>query len=118
MLPVTTGIARDGRFFFTECDAPHAALETLVRLYAKGLREPLAFFPKSAWAWIDGERSVSKAIAAFRPGGFNEYAEGKDAGYVLALRGRPDPFSPPAIDEFIANADAVFGPLRACLEQE
>ena len=118
VLPVTTGIARDGRFFFTECEQPKAALETLVRLYAKGLREPLAFFPRAAWAWIDGDRNVSKAIAAFRPGGYNEYAEGNDAGYRLALRGQPDPFSAARIAEFTANAEAVFGPLCACLELE
>ena len=118
VLPVTTGIARDGRFFLTECDDPRAQLETLVRLYAQGLREPLAFFPRAAWAWIEGERSLAKAIAAFRPGGFNEYAEGNDAGYRLALRGRPDPFTAPAVDHFIANADAVFAPLRSCLERE
>jgi exodeoxyribonuclease V gamma subunit len=118
VLPVTTGIARDGRFFFTECDAPVVALETLVRLYAKGLREPLAFFPRAAWAWMDNDRNVSKAIAAFRPGGFNEFAEGNDAAYRLALRGRPDPFSADVLDEFTANAAAVFEPLLACLERE
>jgi len=118
VLPVTTGIARDGRFFFTECDTPVAALEMLVRLYAKGLREPLAFFPRAAWAWIDSDRNLSKAIAAFRPGGFNEFAEGNDAAYRLALRGRPDPFSAEVVDEFTANAAAVFEPLLACLERE
>jgi exodeoxyribonuclease V gamma subunit len=118
VLPVTTGIARDGRFFFTECEQPAVQLRTLVGLYAKGLREPLAFFPRAAWAWIDGERNVSKAIAAFRPGGYNEYAEGNDPGYRLALRGQPDPFSAARVDEFTANAQAVFGPLRDCLEIE
>jgi len=119
VLPVTTGIARDGRFFLTECEAPKAALEQLLRLYAKGLREPLAFFPRSAWAWIEGDRDgPAKAAAVFRPGGFNEYAEGEDAGIRLALRGRPDPFSPEVVDEFYAHAMAVFEPLRACLEVE
>ncbi len=117
-LPVTTLVASDRRFFLTECERPMAVLETLLRLYAQGLREPLAFFPKAAWAWIDGEQSLSKAIAAFRPGGFNEFAEGADAGYRLALRGRPDPFSAPAVDAFTANALAVFEPLRACLEAD
>jgi exodeoxyribonuclease V gamma subunit len=118
VLPVTTGIARDGRFFLTECDDPRAQLETLVRLYAQGLREPLAFFPRAAWAWIDNERNLTKAAAEFRPGGYNEYAEGNDAGYRLALRGLPDPFSSPAVDAFTANAEAVFAPLRDCLEVE
>jgi exodeoxyribonuclease V gamma subunit len=119
VLPVTTAIARDGRFFLTECEAPRAALEQLLRLYAKGLREPLAFFPRSAWAWIEGDRDgPAKAAAVFRPGGFSGYAEGEDAGIRLALRGRPDPFSPEVVDEFYGNAMAVFEPLRACLEVE
>ena len=121
VLPVTTGIARDGRFFLTEPDAPAATLEALVRLYARGLREPLAFFPRSAWAWIDGggdHADAAKAAATFRPGGFNEFAEGRDAGIRLALRGRPDPFATEVVDEFYANAQAIFGPLRACLEVE
>ena len=119
VVPVTTGIARDGRFFLNECDDPRAVLETLVRLYARGLREPLALFPRAAWEWINGDRDgPSKAIAAFRPGGFNEYAEGNDAGYRLALRGRPDPFAPEVVDAFYANAAAVFEPLLACLEIE
>ena len=119
VLPVTTGIARDGRFFLTECEDPRARLEALVRLYTQGLREPLAFFPRAAWDWINGDRQgPAKAIAAFRPGGFNEYAEGHDAGYRLALRGRPDPFAPEAVDAFYANAAAVFEPLLACLEVE
>ena len=119
VLPVTTGIARDGRFFLTECDDPRARLETLVRLYAQGLREPLAFFPRAAWEWLHGDRQgPAKAVAAFRPGGFNEYAEGRDAGYRLALRGRPDPFAPEVVEAFYANARAVFEPLIACLEVE
>jgi exodeoxyribonuclease V gamma subunit len=119
VLPVTTGIARDGRFFLTECEQPVAALETLVRLYAQGLREPLAFFPRTAWEWINGDQQgPAKAIAAFRPGGFNEYAEGHDAAYRLALRGRPDPFSPEVVAAFYANAHAVLDPLLACLERE
>ena len=118
VLPVTTGIARDGRFFLNEVDAPLATLEALVRLYARGLREPLAFFPKAAWAYLDGDANLSRAEAAFRPGGFALFAEGADAGYRLALRGRPDPFSASAVDDFIACARTVFDPLRASLELE
>jgi len=116
VLPVTTGIARDGRFFLTECDDPRQALEALLRLYAQGLREPLAFFPRAAWAWIEGDRQgPGKAIAAFRPGGFNEFAEGDDPAYRLALRGRPDPFAREVVGDFYANAEAVFDPLKNCL---
>ncbi|MEP6503789.1 MAG: exodeoxyribonuclease V subunit gamma, partial [Betaproteobacteria bacterium] len=116
--PVTTLVASDGRAFLNECEQPMAVLETLLRLYAQGLREPLAFFPRAAWAWIDGDRSLAKAVAEFRPGRFKEFAEGADAGYRLALRGRPDPFTEPAVHAFTAHAEAVFEPLRACLEIE
>ncbi|MFL6696277.1 MAG: hypothetical protein ACJ8GJ_03855, partial [Vitreoscilla sp.] len=78
-----------------------------------------AFFPRAAWEWMNGDRQgPAKAAAAFRTGGFSDYAEGHDAGYRLALRGRPDPFSPEVVDEFYANAMAVFDPLIACLEVE
>ena len=117
-LPVTTGVARDGRFFFTECTDAAAQLQTLVGLYARGLREPLAFFPKAAWAWLESDRNAGKAAAVFRPGGYSEFAEGADAGYRLALRGRPDPFEGAALAEFDANASAVFEPLRACLGED
>ncbi len=119
MLPVATGIGRDGSFFLTECEQPRPALEALLRLYAQGLREPLAFFPRAAWEWFNGDQQgPAKAVAAFRPGGFNEYAEGNDAGYRLALRGRPDPFAPEVVEAFYANARAVFAPLAQCLEAE
>ena len=119
MLPVTTGIAKDGNFFLTECDEPRAVLESLMRLYAQGLREPLAFFPRAAWAWIEGDQDgPSRAIAAFRPGAFTEFAEGNDTAYRLALRGRPDPFAPEAVEAFYANARTVFEPLKACLETD
>jgi exodeoxyribonuclease V gamma subunit len=117
MLPVTTGIGRDGRFFLTECESPVAVLESLVRLYARGLREPLAFFPKSAWAFVEGDDNLAKAAAAFRPGRFAEHAESADDGVRLAWRGRPDPLAEPAA-EFVQLAHAVYGPLRACLEIE
>jgi exodeoxyribonuclease V gamma subunit len=118
VLPVTTGIARDGRFFLTECADPIARLEALVRLYVQGLREPLAFFPRSSWAWVASDGDLARAIAEFRPGPHNDYAEGDDAGVRLALRGRPDPFSDAAVSAFTANAQAVFAPLRDCLEGE
>ena len=116
VLPVTTGIARDGRFFFTEADAPAATLETLLRLYAKGLREPLAFFPRSAWAWLEGDRDgPAKAIARFRPDAFNDFAEGQDAGYPPRAARPPDPFAPELVRDFYDIAQTVFGPLRDCL---
>ena len=115
--PITTGIGRDGRFFLDECDEPLQVLESLVRLYAHGLREPLAFFPKASWAFVDGEGSLAKAGAMFRPGRMPGWSESEDEGVRLALRGRPDPLAEPAL-EFARLAGLVFDPLRACLETE
>jgi exodeoxyribonuclease V gamma subunit len=113
----TTGISRDGRWYLDECPDPLAALERLVGLYVRGLREPLSFFPKAAWAYLESDDNLSKAEAVFRPASFALFpSEGEDAGYQLALRGRPNPFAPHASGEFVDCAHAVFDPLRASLK--
>jgi exodeoxyribonuclease V gamma subunit len=117
---VTTGIGRDGRYTLRPCPEPRAVLATLVGLYARGLREPLAFFPESSWALVDQGLDVARAAQVFRPLAnlpSAAWAEGNDAGVRLALRGRPDPFGPAGSAELVACARAVFGPLRACLVQ-
>jgi exodeoxyribonuclease V gamma subunit len=129
----TTGIGRvaghgpggpggpGGRFTLRACPEPRAVLATLVGLYARGLREPLAFFPESSWALVDQGLDVARAAQVFRPPAISPaaaWAEGNDAGVRLALRGRPDPFGPAGAAELVACARAVFDPLRACLETE
>jgi len=118
---ITTGIGRDGRYTLTPCAEPRAVLATLVGLYARGLREPLTFFPKSSWALVDTGLDVARAAQVYRPSGNlpgAAWAEGNEAGVRLALRGRPDPFGPAGEAELVACARAVFDPLRACLVTE
>jgi hypothetical protein len=91
-----------------------------VGLYARGLREPLPFFPESSWALVDGGLDVARAAQVFRPPANSPaagWAEGNDAGVRLALRGRADPFGPAGSAELVACARAVFDPLRACLKE-
>jgi len=117
---VTSGIGRDGRYTLRACPEPRAVLATLVGLYARGLREPLAFFPDSSWALVDQGLDVARAAQVFRPPAnvpSARWAEGNEAGIRLALRGRPDPFGPAGSAELVACARAVFDPLRACLDQ-
>jgi len=82
-------------------------LADLVRLYARGLREPLPFFPKAAWKYVrDG--SVSAAQGAWRVTKDTPHAEGADPAYQLAFRGIADPL---AATDFYELARKVFGPV-------
>ena len=112
---VTVWHARDATLRFDPCEDPRAALQTLVQLYWRGLREPLAFFPKTSWAYVEKHDSLSAATQVWRVTPQWPHAEGADAAYRLALRGRPDPLGA-GLAEFHACAHAVFDPLRACLE--
>ncbi len=90
-------------------EQPAELLQDLVRLYRRGLCEPLEFFPKSAWAYVDRQESLSAAGQAWYPTKDRPFAEGADAAYRLALRGRGDALS----GEFIELTRRVFGPARS-----
>ncbi|MDT3672370.1 MAG: exodeoxyribonuclease V subunit gamma [Aromatoleum sp.] len=113
--PATEWHSRDGRYRLRPVaspDAARAALATLVALYRDGLRRPLAFFPKSAWAWAANGESSYMAVQKWTGGGKPEFGERKDAAIRLAFRGLPDPLD----DAFYSNAAAVFGPLIAYID--
>jgi exodeoxyribonuclease V gamma subunit len=109
--PATTWVARDGVLRLRAPADPLALLAALLRLYRRGLQQPLAFFPRSAWAYVDKGDSVNAALGVWRSSRFRRWAEGDDAACRLALRGRPDPFGD-GLDAFHALAHAVFDPLR------
>jgi exodeoxyribonuclease V gamma subunit len=108
--PRTRWQARDGLFELGEAPHPQRTLAELLALYRQGLMRPLRFFPRSAWAFMEGHESLSRARAAWR-GAPQRPGEGEDAGYRLALRGCADPLD----EEFVRCARVVFGPLRRCL---
>jgi hypothetical protein len=72
----------------------------------------LPFFPKAAWAFVDGEGSFDAARRVFEPGPRQPHAEGADAAIRLAWRGRGDMLG----GDFASVALAVFGPLREHVE--
>ena len=109
----TRWLARDQTLVLPAVDDVAEALRQLLGLYLRGLREPLYFFPKSAWQYMQAGRSASKAVATWRATRDRPFGEQADAAYRLALRGRPDPMSDGFAD-FDACAQAVFGPLLAC----
>ena len=99
-------------------DKPVEILADLVRLYRRGLSEPVHFFPKAAWAFCgkDGEGSggLSKATAVWQVTKDRPFGEAADAAYRLALRGRGDPLN----DEFDTLANTVFGPLQDHIDRK
>lgn len=106
---------RDGPFHFRSCDDPLAVLQSLVRLYAQGMVEPLYCFPRTAWAWLRPGGSLSKARQAWTVSPRRPHAEQGDAAHRLALRGLPDPLRE-GLPRFEATARALFEPLLQHLD--
>jgi exodeoxyribonuclease V gamma subunit len=86
------------------------ALRKLVALREAGLREPLAFAPRSGWKYYTAstaERGIEAARKQWQ-GSDRTWGEGTGGAYEIALRGR-DPFADrEALRAFVANAIAVF----------
>jgi exodeoxyribonuclease V gamma subunit len=86
------------------------ALRTLMALRASGLREPLAFAPRSGWKYYSAataERGIEEARKQWQ-GSSRTWGEGTGTAYELALRAR-DPFADrEALRTFVANTITVF----------
>jgi len=94
---------------------PAELLGDLASLFLKGLEEPLAFFPRSSWAWMetltekdDLEKAMKKADAKF------------EDGFKFAGERNSDPWFSAAFprlrladikDSFTALARRVYGPM-------
>jgi exodeoxyribonuclease V gamma subunit len=85
-------------------------LADLVGLYRHGLRGPLPFFPRAAYAACEAKKDPLKAARkACEPSTAPDaFGDGDDPYNALAFRGR-DPFD----DDFLALARRIFDPLRA-----
>ena len=108
----TRWLSRDGEFSFGPVPGAAAVLTQLLQLYARGLCEPVHFFPKSAWAFMVGGQNWAKAQARWRSTPRTPHGEDSDPAYALALRGVDNPLD----GDFAACAVGVFGPLLACLD--
>ena len=101
----TRWISRDGEVrFHPVSDAP-SLLEHLMRLYRRGLSEPIHFFPKTAWEYIKTGRNLGKAGAVWHKKYGGGRGEEEHAAYRFALRGVSDPLDA----DFRACAESVFG---------
>lgn len=99
--------SRDGRYRLPPLDDARGPLAALLALYREGLRRPIHFYPKAAWAYARSDGNLARARAAWRRDGFNPYGEEGDSACALALRGIDDPLD----DEFTRCAETVFDPL-------
>jgi len=86
-------------------------LEGLVRLYARGLSEPLRFFPKSAWARVSQGR-MGAAHQEWRSHSRRPFGEDRNAAFQLAFRGIANPLD----RVFETLAEQIFRPLLNALD--
>ena len=105
--PRTHWLSLDKPLHLRAPEQPKAILRELLGIYRRALCEPVHFFPKAAWTYMEKGQSPSKAEQAWRVTKDRPYAEGSKVAYRLALRGRADPLN----EEFFTLAQAVFGPL-------
>jgi exodeoxyribonuclease V gamma subunit len=86
------------------------ALRVLLDLRSQGLRQPIAFAPRSGWKYYSAKNPDSGLKAARNQwqGGDRQWAEGGQPAYALALRAR-DPFvSRDSLTEFVKITTALF----------
>ena len=103
----TTWISRDGRYVLPPVPDARERLGELMSLYAEGLRIPLHFFPKSAWAYVtEGTLGAAQQKWLTLPSHLFP-REDHDPSYRLCLRGVPDPLDA----AFERSAHIVLDPL-------
>ena len=110
----TRWISRNGEYRLRPCADAEGVLKELLALYRRGLREPIHFFPKSAWKYIIGGESLSKATATWQSARDRPWGEEKDPAYRLALRGIDDPLD----EDFELCANTVFSAMMNCIEDD
>jgi exodeoxyribonuclease V gamma subunit len=104
--PTTTWLARSDQRVLPALARAEARerLGVLLQLYRRGLREPLPFFPKSAWTLLNSGEYRARTKWEGSP----DFAgESQDPAYRLAFRGLGDPLG----GDFEELANAVFGSL-------
>jgi exodeoxyribonuclease V gamma subunit len=110
----TRWISRNGEYCLPPCENAEGVLQELLTLYRRGLREPVHFFPKSAWKYIASEEKLAQAIATWRSTRDRPWGEEEDPAYRLAMRGIDDPLD----DDFKQCAVTVFAPMFASIKDD
>jgi exodeoxyribonuclease V gamma subunit len=120
--PETVLIGRDAVVTFGRVPSARAVLQTLCELFSEGLTLPLRFFPDSAMAFVEAERSrkgdpLKKAndkwLGPYPPKGEKRRGE-KDDVFIARCFNGPD-----SLDEHFAKlARLIFGPLLEYAKRE
>jgi len=106
-------LANNGVTLLPPLDGAAAALAELLALYRQGQSAPLPFYPKTAWAWLEGKSSWRNAWFG---NSFQKTPGERDDAYLrLALRDRSDDPLGAAFQQLAAQ---VFGPLRAAMTEK
>jgi len=116
---VTSGCSRmltPGKtVIFSPVDNALEILGDLVSLYREGMTRALAFFPRSAWAYVATTGDPKTASARAWQGSEYKTGEGENMYYALAFR---DTWDTVLVGEFPRLAARVYGPLRDHLAEE
>ncbi|NBU87775.1 MAG: exonuclease V subunit gamma [Betaproteobacteria bacterium] len=106
----TRWIGREGGFVLQPCATPHIHLQFALEVMAQGLREPLPFFPKSAWAYVQAGHQRGAAQKEWQASPHHRFAESQDVACQWAWRGHGDPL-PTHWTAFDRLARGLLGPL-------
>jgi exodeoxyribonuclease V gamma subunit len=113
MMKQSVLLANNGVTVLPPLDGAAAALAELLALYRQGQSAPLPFYPKTAWAWLEGK---SGWRSAWFGNSFQKFPGERDDAYLrLALRDRVDDPLGPAFQQLAAQ---IFGPLRAAMTEK
>jgi exodeoxyribonuclease V gamma subunit len=92
---VTIFHSTDTAFSYPPLPDANEILAELLRLYARGLRAPVPFFPETSWEFaehtVDSKSDPMKAARRKWEGGNSGHSESEDGWNALAFRGVEDP---------------------------
>jgi len=105
-------LANNGATLLGPVGAASVRLGELLALYRQGLHAPLPFYPKTAWAWLEGK----SGWRGVWNGGKHppRLGEREDAYLRLGLRDRADD---PLESDFQQMAQQIYGPLRQVMRE-
>ena len=109
-------IAEDEAWTVKAPEQARALLLDLLELRAAGLRRPLPFFPRAAWAFTgSGRNSPEERALAQWTGNYTQGGEASDPAFEFCFGGvEPHPLN----EEFRELARRICGPLRAAATKE
>ena len=122
--PHTTWIDANGAWQLRPVADARRVLEQAALAWELGQHEPLAFFPRTSWAYVEAggqadditPHALKQALEVWRPHQHSAHAEGTDESVRWVWRGRGDPVLDAAQQAAFAHwSGTIMGPLHAHL---